>query len=296
MKKLKQLVEHTANYYSKVLEYNRIVTDCIFSIFSDHTKYDSLAPSVSDEGLKEYSQFVDAISKLETTNVNIYESLTQKITEMVETTKGWDEYFIDMEKLKKDKTEAYKSYEYYVTKLKKLKSNPNIENDRIERNELKCIKAHSEYFSKSYKAYSHLEKLSQNLYSTVTPALISIHNFQRDLYIETAKTYLDADDIESLLSVAEKKYNQGLRENTKYNPMIYDKQIEDLIVYNVVRHHSSFNLKVPSLDNVSLADTSYCESYYSKIDPKDENQIQKGNTESKGEEVNFFTMLKNKFS
>lgn len=277
--KLKNLIEQTAHYYSKILEYNRDVADCIFTIFSDHTKYDNLDPYSADIGLKEYSVYVDSISKLETTNVNIYQSLTDKITDMVEKTRGWNEYFLDVEKLKKEKTEAFKSYEYYVNKLKKLKSNTNSDKTRLERNELKCIKAHSEYFTKAYKAYSHLEKLSKNLYSKVNPALISIYNFQKELYIETAKTYLEIDNIEHLLIHAEKKYYLQMTENTNYNPMIYDKEIEDLIVDTRKKHHSSDNL---------LKISSYKES------PKKEEIQESAN--KKPEDDNFFSMLKNRFS
>lgn len=183
--KLRQLIESSVNIYSKVLEYNRNIVDVIFNIFSSTSTYDSLSPEHFDN--QYFSEFSETLSQIYLNHNRVFEKLSDKFVKLIDQTKGWELHYIDGDKIRKDKNDTFKNFEYYNKKLTKLQQEKKQDIERISRNELKHLKAHSDYFAKSIKAYDYVKKLDNSVLEQSSQVLFGVLNLHKELHEETSK-------------------------------------------------------------------------------------------------------------
>ncbi len=181
-------------------------------MYDFQSSYDDLDPTLTFNESSCYKECIGNLNKLNTAIFQSCDHISTSIAKLIASTKDWDNYFTDIVKLKEDKESAFKLYAYYsskITKLRKssiLSENANEESsDRLERNEIKYVKAHSEYLAKSYRAYNHLEKLGKNIYNIVDPAVLSIYSIQKNFFNMIQATFQQSPNLVELMEKGNKK-------------------------------------------------------------------------------------------
>ena len=210
MLKLKALINDFSLFSAKILEFNRKFSDVIYSIYNSNSIYDSFDKTLPDE-TKYFQDFINSINTIQTQNFQVCENITDEMRTLIENTQNWENYYFDLIKLKDEKEAAFKNYEYYSSKIGKLRksiSDINIEEEikeRLEKNELKYVKSHSDYMSKSFKAYNLLERCNKNFYKLVNPSIIKIHNTQSYFFNKIASNFNQMANISDNLNTMERK-------------------------------------------------------------------------------------------
>lgn len=226
--KLQTLINEFSSYYSKLFEFNRQFTDVIFSIYnSDIDQYKSLLANTDDLITNNFQDYFTKITSqyadMHLNVINIFNSYIPKIYELGKSVERLDNYYEEMDILKKEKDESFKTYAYYYSKLNKLKLQSKQDKQRIVRNEEKFLNANAIYIQKSCKAYNHLKKLDNKLYPIVNNCLNSVFSIEKDIFQNLSQNYLNFEGIDKSLLIAEEKFlDQVSKAGCSYQPVIFE--------------------------------------------------------------------------
>lgn len=165
------------NFYSKLFEFNRQISECIEIIFKQSNSPFSFEEK-ENELYIDNSKIFDTISndfiKANLESIKIFNDIIPQLSKLSEKTCKYRNYYEDIDGLKKEKNEKFKIYDYYHKKLKKLQLYPNKNPEKLARNEEKYMKAQTEYIHSSYKAYDSLNNLDLKLYNEVNSIMKEI--------------------------------------------------------------------------------------------------------------------------
>lgn len=206
--KLQSLVNEFASYYSKLFEFNRKLSDCIFAIYKQ--SYEPYKSKFNDETLfHNYHELFDSFSSkyadVHLKTINIFNEFVPKLSELIKLSEDFTTYYNEMDGLKKDKEESFKSYNYYHNKLRKLQASNKTDKAKLLRNEEKYTKAHSDFIHKAYRAYDHLSHLDSNLYKRVNEVLIKVYTIESNLYNTIASSYNEYSNLSKDIEESESK-------------------------------------------------------------------------------------------
>lgn len=213
--KLDELVNNFVNYYSKIFDFNRQISECVEIIFKQ-----SSSPFSLDEKENEFyidnSKVFDSISndfiKANLESIKIFNEIIPQLSKLCERTSRFKNYYEDIDSLKKDKNEKFKTYDYYHKKLKKLQLYPNKNPEKLTRNEEKYLKAQTDYIHSSYKAYDSLNNLDIKLYNEVNFIIKEIVNIKHFVHENISsnfikcKKYINEVNLLSSLEVDVRKF------------------------------------------------------------------------------------------
>lgn len=207
--KLHQLITEFASHYSKILDFNRQISECVYSIYKQ--SYEPYRSMFNDETLfnnyhELFENFSNMYSSTHLKTIDIFNNYIDKISLLIEHSNEFKTYYSEMDAIKKEKDESFKYYQYYFNKLKKLNNANKKDNIRIIRNEEKFMQAHTNYLSKNYIAYDHLNLLDCNLFKKVNQCLFGIYDIERNLFKDISDNFnLNQRGIIDELKTAENK-------------------------------------------------------------------------------------------
>ena len=235
--KLRNLICEFSSYYAKLFEFNRDISECIFSLYNSscepyRSKYNNLLLNINNNDKKSnenleptktntanfsssfsnnnheeiFSKFSSNYNDLHLKINGIFNEFIPRISELIKLTDKFPSYYDEMDNLKKDKDECYKSYTYYQNKVSKLKKY-NRQDDKELRNDEKYSKALSEHLKISYTSYDHLNFLDCSLYPIVNKLLIEVFSIEKSIFSMISDHFNKYDFLKDEIVTSEKNVN-----------------------------------------------------------------------------------------
>jgi hypothetical protein len=237
--KLRNLISEFSSYYAKLFEFNRDISECIFSLYNSscepyRSKYNNLlmnfqnnsghskkssnnenleptktktanfSSSFSNNNHEEiFSNFSSNYNDLHLKINSIFNEFIPKISELIKLTDKFPSYYDEMDNLKKEKDECYKNYAYYQKKVSKLKKY-NLKDDKELRNDEKYSKALSEHLRISYTSYDHLNLLDCSLYPIVNKLIIEVFSIEKSIFSMISEHFNNYDFLKDDIITSEK--------------------------------------------------------------------------------------------